>query len=162
MAQEHRATALPYHACSAVMGKQWDGRPRGWPVVPARVFVLHRVFTQNTSGPLRTRSAHPSNLLRRQRQSVPLLPPLTPHHPEQHLTQSDPPATHRKLLSAVLNGASVLPQRRTGAERSSVSRLSHRRSWCQPVTTGAGFSEASTGRRNRSLSASRRAAGATL
>lgn len=76
-AQEHRATALPSHACSAVMGKQRDRRPRGWPVFAARVFVLHRVFTQNTSGPLRTRSAHPSNLLCRQRQSVP--PRTTPH-----------------------------------------------------------------------------------
>lgn len=59
--------------------------------------------------------------------------------PEQHLTQSDPPATHRKPLSAVLNGASVLPKRRPGAERSSVSRLSHRRSFCQPPTTYCRF-----------------------
>lgn len=51
--------------------------------------------------------------------------------PEQHLTQSDPPATHRKPLSAGLNGASVLPKRRPGPEPSSVSRLSH----CQPPTT---------------------------
>lgn len=59
--------------------------------------------------------------------------------PEQHLTQSDPPATHRKLLSAVLNGASVLPKRRLGPERSSVSRLSHRRSFCQPPTVECRF-----------------------
>lgn len=37
----------------------------------ACVFVLHRMFTQNTPGPLRMRSAHPSNLLGRQRHSVP-------------------------------------------------------------------------------------------
>ena len=45
--------------------------PEGWPVFVACVFVLHQVFTQNTSAPLRTRSAHPSNLLCRQRHSVP-------------------------------------------------------------------------------------------
>lgn len=52
-------------------GETMGSPPEGWPVFAARVFVLHRVFTQNTSAPLRTRSAHPSNLLRRQRQSVP-------------------------------------------------------------------------------------------
>lgn len=52
------------------------------------------MFTQNTPVPLRTRSAHPSNLPRRQRHCVPA---------GQHLTQTDPLATQRKLLSATLS-----------------------------------------------------------
>lgn len=52
-------------------GETMGSPPEGWPVFAACVFVLHQVFTQNTSAPLRTRSAHPSNLLCRQRHSVP-------------------------------------------------------------------------------------------
>lgn len=52
-------------------GETMGSPPEGWPVFVACVFVLHQVFTQNTSAPLRTRSAHPSNLLCRQRHSVP-------------------------------------------------------------------------------------------
>lgn len=56
----------------------------GWPEFLARVFVLHQVFTQNTSASLRMRSTHPSNLLCMQRHSVPQnsIPPkvtLWPH-----------------------------------------------------------------------------------
>ncbi len=85
-------------------GETMGSPPEGWPVFVACVFVLHQVFTQNTPAPLRTRSAHPSNLLCRQRHSVP---------PEQHVTQSDPLATQRKLLSAMLSQdpASVSCQR---------------------------------------------------
>lgn len=48
-----------------------ESPPEVWPEFAASVFVLHQVFTQNTSAPLRTRSAHPANLLCRQRHSVP-------------------------------------------------------------------------------------------
>lgn len=57
---------FPFRSNGETMGSP----PEGWPVFVACVFVLHRVFTQNTSGPLRTRSAHPSNLLCRQRDTV--------------------------------------------------------------------------------------------
>lgn len=104
--QDHRGTALSFSCLLTSNGETMGSPPEGWPVFVACVFVLHQVFTQNTSAPLRTRSAHPSNLLCRQRHSVP--PP-----PEQRVTQSDPLATQRKLLSAVLSrgAASVSCQR---------------------------------------------------
>lgn len=52
-------------------GETMGSLPWCWLVFVACVFVLHQVFTQNTLAPLRTRSAHPSNLLYRQRLSVP-------------------------------------------------------------------------------------------
>lgn len=68
--------------------------PEGWLVFGACVFVSHRMFTQNTPFPLRTRSAHPSNLPRRRR-----------HRglAGQHVSQSDALATQQKLLSGMLS-----------------------------------------------------------
>lgn len=81
----------PFLCLLEVNGGTIGSPPEGWPVFAACVFVLHQMFTQNTPVPLRTRSAHPSNLPCRQRHRVP---------PGQHLTQRDPLATQRKLLSA--------------------------------------------------------------
>lgn len=69
--QEHRGTALSFSCLFTSNGETMGSPPEGWPVFVACVFVLHQVFTQNTSAHLRTRSAHPSNLLCRQRHSVP-------------------------------------------------------------------------------------------
>lgn len=75
-----------------------------WPVCVDCVFVLHRVFTQNTWVPLRTRSAHPSNLLCRQRHSV---PPRTACHPEWPSGHTEEAAiSHAKPGSSI----SVLPE----------------------------------------------------
>lgn len=72
-------------SCLFRSNRERMGSPsEGWPEFVACVFVLHQVFTQNTSAPLRMRSTHPSNLLCRQRHSVPQnnIPPkvtLWPH-----------------------------------------------------------------------------------
>ena len=96
-----QADCSPLSCLFGSNGETMGSPPEDWPVFVACVFVLHQVFTQNTPAPLRTGSAHPSNLLRRQRHSV-------PH--EQHVTQSDPLATQRKLLSAMLSpGAAPAP-----------------------------------------------------
>lgn len=78
------SSSSPFLCLLRVNGETIGSPPEGWPVFAACVFVLHQMFTQNTPVPLRTRSAHPSNLPCRQRHRVP---------PGQHLTQSDPLAT---------------------------------------------------------------------
>lgn len=83
----HSSGGSPFLGLLRVNGETIGSPPEGWPVFAACLFVLHRMFTQNTPVPLRTRSAHPSNLPCRQRHCVP---------PGQHLTQSDPLARQRK------------------------------------------------------------------
>lgn len=51
-------------------GETMGSPPEGWSMFVACVFVLHQLFTQNTPAPLRTRSAHRSNLVCRQRDTV--------------------------------------------------------------------------------------------
>lgn len=90
------SSSSPFLCLLRVNGETIGSPPEGWPVFAACVFVLHQMFTQNTPVPLRTRSAHPSNLPCRQRHCVP---------PGQHLTQSDPLATGEVAPAALSHDA---------------------------------------------------------
>lgn len=131
-------------SCLFRSSRERMGSPsEGWPEFVAGVFVLHQVFTQNTSAPLRMRSTRPSNLLRRQRHSVPQnsIPPkvtLWPHRgsrcqPCLNKEQRCPPKdiVFKLKLSPGLSSVSRLSglrltSQRSGSRRRHVSVLLHR------------------------------------